>query len=105
MAGCRLCAEYDFDEVNQRTQNQNAGGEKLSNWYRTERLLDLANYPADGVKLPSVDRPSYLPETKMTDLWPRVDRQLQIHAPELAATLQPGVSESALTSFEGPLVV
>ena len=37
----------------------------------------------------------------MTDLWTRVDRQLQIHAPELAANLQPGVSESALTSFEG----
>ena len=37
----------------------------------------------------------------MTDLWNRVDRQLQIHAPELAASLQPGVSESALTAFEG----
>ena len=65
--GCE-CDEYPFNSTWQGAafapnttsvkwingkQNQNAGGEKLSNWYRTERLLDLANYPADGVTLPS----------------------------------------------------
>ena len=65
--GCE-CDEYPFNSTWQGAafapnttsvkwingkQNQNAGREKLSNWYRTERLLDLANYPADGVTLPS----------------------------------------------------
>lgn len=36
----------------------------------------------------------------MTELWDRLERQLKIRAPELAASLRPGVSEFALTVFE-----
>ena len=36
----------------------------------------------------------------MTDLWDRLERQLEIHAPELATSLRPGVGEVALATFE-----
>lgn len=36
----------------------------------------------------------------MIDLWSRLERQLAIHAPQLGASLRPGVAELELSAFE-----